>query len=374
MALRAGDGAVLWRQPVQGAVVELFGVSDGVVCVRVTQQKGSQLVSSALAGYNAQTGALAWRRQGADVTGSQNISYGVALLDGILYVTGGVAIAAQSSQVSVHALLASTGVMLWQYPQRSSPGAHDAVLDYPVGADEGVVVFSATVAGANEIMSNGFMGIRESDGMVLWRYQTSSVIYSVPHGGVNAPGILEQGGALYFATAAADNSLLLTSLQLTTGRQLWRQTISAGKFVLWDLAVGRGNVYAILVPQWVGLHPGFDGLALSSVEARSGTSRWQDRPATQANPYIADTNTVVLLASATSLTGLSASDGATLWSRSLTTAPFVVAAGETAILSSVASTGADTWAGTLCGVRQATGAMSWRRQFVTGLAAVVIGP
>jgi outer membrane protein assembly factor BamB len=32
MALRAEDGTVLWRQPVQGALVELFGASDGVVC------------------------------------------------------------------------------------------------------------------------------------------------------------------------------------------------------------------------------------------------------------------------------------------------------------------------------------------------------
>ena len=114
-ALRAGDGAVLWRQPAQGAQVELFGVSDGVVCIRVTQQQGPRLVTSALSGYNAQTGAPAWRRQGADVTGSQSASYGVSLLDGILYVTSSAT--ARPSSVTVHALLASSGQTLWQFAQ-----------------------------------------------------------------------------------------------------------------------------------------------------------------------------------------------------------------------------------------------------------------
>lgn len=372
MALRADDGAVLWRQPVRGALVELFGVSDGVVCIRVTQQQGSRLVSSALSGYNAQTGVPTWRRQGADVTGSQSAGYGVSLFDGILYVTG--AAAAAPSSVTVHALLASSGQTLWQYAQPTPPGPHGAFSAYPVAADNGVVAFSALVAAAGGKMGNGLIGIRESDGKVLWRYQVSNIISSVPHSGANAPGILEQGGALYFGTTAADTRLQLNSLQLVTGRLLWRQPISAGKFVLWDLAVGGGSVYAILVPPWAGLHPSFDGLALSSVEARSGTFRWQDRPAVEAYPYIADTSNVVLFASATSVAGLSADDGATLWRRSLTTAPIITAADGTTILSTVVSSGANTWTGALCGLQQATGAMRWCDQFVTGLGAVVLGP
>lgn len=377
MALRADNGAVLWRQHVQGAQVELFGVSDGVVCIRVTQQQGSRVVSSALSGYNAQTGAPTWRRQGADVTGSQNIGYGVSLFDGILYITA--AADSPPSTVTVHALLASSGQTLWQYASPAPPGPHGAFSAYPVAADNGVVAFSAMVAAVGGKMSNGLIGIRESDGKVLWRYQVSNIIYSVPHNGANAPGILEQGGALYFGTTAADTSLQLNSLQLATGRLLWSQPISAGKFVLWDLAVGGGSVYAILVSTWVGLHPSFDGLMLASVEARSGTLRWQDHPAVEAYPYIAGANiagasNVVLFASATGVAGLNADDGATLWSRSLTTAPVIAAADGITILSSVASSGATTWAGTLCGLQQATGTMRWCDQFATGLSAVVLGP
>jgi outer membrane protein assembly factor BamB len=201
----------------------------------------------------------------------------------------------------------------------------------------------------------------------------------VPHGGANGPGILEQGGALYFVTTAADtslqlNSLQLNSLQMTTGHLLWRQPISAAKFALWDLAVGSGSIYAILVPQWEGMHPSFGGLELSAVETQSGTLRWQDRPAVQDFPYIAGTGAVVLLASETGPTGLSAANGATLWQRSLATGPAVAVADGTAILSSVVATGADTWTGTLCGLQQTTGATRWCNQFATGLAAVVLGP
>ena len=180
-------------------------------------------------------------------------------------------------------------------------------------------------------MSSGLIGIRESDGKVLWRYPVSNIIPSVPHNGANAPGILKQGGALYFGTTAADTSLRLNSLQLATGRLLWSQPISsAGKFVLWDLAVGDSGLYAILVPPWGGMHPSFDGLTLSSIEMRNGALRWQDHPTGEVFPYIADTSGVVLLASATGVAGLSAENGATLWRRSLTTAPIITAANGTA--------------------------------------------
>jgi outer membrane protein assembly factor BamB len=117
LALRADDGALLWQQPVQGAFVELFGVSDGVVCLRITQQQGPRLVSSALSGYNARTGSLTWQRHGSDVTGSQDLLYSVVLLDGILYVTRGAPTATSSSSGTIHALLARTGQTLWQYDQ-----------------------------------------------------------------------------------------------------------------------------------------------------------------------------------------------------------------------------------------------------------------
>jgi outer membrane protein assembly factor BamB len=365
LALRADDGTELWRQPVQGAFVEVFGVSDGVVCIRVTQQQGSELVSSALSGYNARTGSLTWQRQGSDVTGSQNTSYSVILFDGILYVTGAADSALSFASLRVNALLASTGQTLWQYAEalpNAASGAQFSV--YPVAAENGMVV----------LLANGLIGIRERDGTVLWRYQASNIIYRVPHGGGSAPGILEQGGALYFGTTAADTSLQLNSLQVTTGHLLWRQPISAAKFILWDLAVGGGSVYAILVPQWAGPHPSFDGLMLSAIEMRSGTLRWQDRPAVQALPYIAGTGAVVLLASTAGQTGLSATDGASLWHHALAFVRVIPAADGTAILSSVVSTGADTWTGTLCGLQQATGATRWCNQFATGLAEVVLGP
>lgn len=59
--------------------------------------------------------------------------------------------------------------------------------------------------------------------------------------------------------------------------------------------------------------------------------------------------------------------------RSLTAAPIITADG-TAVLSSVVSSGPNTWTGTLCGLQQATGATRWCDQFATGLGAVVLGP
>jgi outer membrane protein assembly factor BamB len=377
MALRADDGAVLWQRPLQGAAVDLFGVSDGVVCLRITKQQGSLEVSSALYGYSAETGRSVWQRQGADVTGSRSTHYSVFLLDGILYVTGSAAAATPSSTATIEALQASTGQMLWQYAQPSPLGAYNTnfpPVAYPVAADDGVLALSSAGAELSGRPRSELIGIRERDGTVLWHYQTSSIIMSVPHGGINAPGILEQGGVLYFGTTSVDTSLQLSSLQLTTGRLLWRQSISAAHFVLWDLVLGNGSVYAILVPQWQGPHPSFDGLTFSALEMRNGTLRWQDRPAVQGEPYIAGTGDIVLFASGNGLAGLRAADGALLWHRATATAAFIATADGTVVVSSVAVNGSDTWAGTLCDVQPASGSMRWCNQFVTGLAAAVIGP
>jgi outer membrane protein assembly factor BamB len=374
-ALRASDGAVLWQRPVQGAFVEVFGVSDGVVCLRVTQQQSSAIVSSALYGYNAKTGALVWQRPGADVIGSPSTRYSVFLFDGLLYVTGGATIGLSSSSVTVNALLARTGQTLWQYTRPAPPSTHGGyAIVYPVAADNGVVVLSGAVAAISGTSSSGLIGIQERDGSVRWRYQASNIINNVPRRGANAPGILEQGGVLYFGTTATDTSLQLDSLQVTTGQLLWRQSISAAHFVLWDLAVDKSNVYAIIVPQWQGPHPSFNGLLLSAVEARSGTPHWHDRPAAEPDPYLAGTGSAVLYASQTGVAGVSESTGATLWHRTFVTGPTVTTADGTAVVSSVVSNGANTWSGTLCGLRQSTGAMRWCDQFITGLGAVVVGP
>jgi hypothetical protein len=34
-------GIVGWQRPLQGAAVDLFGVSDGVVCLRITKGSGA---------------------------------------------------------------------------------------------------------------------------------------------------------------------------------------------------------------------------------------------------------------------------------------------------------------------------------------------
>jgi outer membrane protein assembly factor BamB len=159
---------------------------------------------------------------------------------------------------------------------------------------------------------------------------------------------------------------------------LWQEILGAPKLVLWDLAVGRGGVYALVVPPWAGLHPSFDGLALAALDAGSGTLRWQQHPAGEVFPYVAATGDVVVLASETGLAGLNAADGTTLWHQLLAQGGNVTAAADdTAILSSVTASGAETaetWAGTLCALQQATGMTRWCDHFVTGLAAVVLGP
>ncbi len=324
-ALRATDGAVLWQRGVRGAFVELFGVSDGVICIRVTQQHGSALASSAVAGYHAATGSQVWQRQESDVVGWQVASYSpysVVLLDGILYVTSGSPPHASPATVTVHALQANTGQTLWQYsqPGPASRALWAAIL--PMLADDGVVVLSSTAS----------IGLRERDGTVLWRYQDSSTILAnLPHGGRNGPGLRAADGILYFGSSTSGESLSLTALRLSTGDRLWRIPLGTGQRVLWDLAVGSSSVYAMTVPRWTGAHPSFDGLTLAAFDASSGTLRWQDRPAPSSFPYFAGTGDIVPVVSSTGIAGLRAADGAVLWQHSLTDPTDVTPAGGTAI-------------------------------------------
>lgn len=366
MALRADTGAVLWRRSMPGFSVELFGVSDGVVCIRVTEAQGSQLTSSALFGYDARTGAVVWQRQDVDASGTKSTQYNVALYDGILYVSGEL-VSPLPTPMTIHALLASTGQTLWQYSQPSTPGSQSGhYFFYPVATDQGVVVMYS--------WGGDLLGMREKDGAVLWRYQATNILFNVPHGEFNGPGILERGGALYFGTSAADGSLQLNSLQMTTGRLLWRQPISAAKSALWDLAVGDDGVYAMILPQWLGMHPVFDGLQISSRDTRSGDLHWQTPPATAPNPYFASAGAVLVIESGSTLLALSADSGATLWRHPNAEAAGIAVVNGAVIYSSIGYTGSDTWTSSLCSLQETIGATRWCDQIAMGSGLFVVGP
>lgn len=374
MALRASDGKLLWQRQIQGDYVEMLGVSDGVVCISATRLHSPTPSSWMLYGYSTESGSLVWQHQLGDVGSTVSPIVPFLLLDGILY--GSSAIRNPSTHqiaTTFAALQASTGRTLWQYAQTSPPGQIFYLLGPMIG-DNGVVVFSSASGVYPTVSAVSLIGIRESDGTVLWRGQLPSAVSNLPYGGANASGIIESNGLLYFVdTPAGTVGLQLNALQMQDGKIVWQQPITSEKSWLWYMTVANGNVYVVHALSFQGVHPTYKGLSIEAFTTDSGARRWSDQPTQEVYTEIHSASShAALLSAGSTVSGVRVSDGSVLWQKTL--ASILTVANDIGIFFSAPPIGSDTGSGSLCGLQPDTGATLWCKQFSIGLAAIVLGP
>ena len=329
-----------------------------------------------LDGFNASTGARVWQRQWKDIVNTPSgviVPYSISLVGGLLYLYR---FYVTTSGVDAYALQPSTGRTLWQYTLPASSGAHQVSIISPVPGPLGVgVLYSASgfsTAGSSASSFATLTGFSTSTGKTLWSYALPSPVSNLPYGGPNATGIIDQAGALYCVTSAADGTLWLNRIDASNGHLQWRQQLTTERSILWDLVVDDANVYAVYALPFTGTHPTFDGLTVTARDQAKGALRWRQQPQIPTFSQLATTDGAALLQTDSTLSGLKSANGSVAWQQP-DTGQLSAFAGV-GVLSSVVSTGKDTWTGTLSAVDAGTGASRWSRRFPTGLAAVIPGP
>lgn len=182
LALRAGDGSVVWKVETRGDPHCQPLLDHGLLYVDEPDVLHDAGVVYA---FDARTGAVRWQHTYLGITSS------LLLADGVLYVGAG---SITRQQGTVFALHAADGAPLWTHPF----APYEPILT----AIRGGVVFGGTVDGAQ-------VALRESDGGSLWQ--------TAPRGIASAPPTLA-GDTLYVASDA------LLALNVSDGSIRWQRS------------------------------------------------------------------------------------------------------------------------------------------------------
>ncbi len=252
-ALRAGDGALLWRFT-RGNYVSMPTVVNGVAYIG----SGDDTVSA----LRASDGSLLWR-----YTTTGSVYDSPLVVDGAVYVSAYV----DQGPGSVYALRATNGTLLWHYTTKG-------------------YVYTPTVVNgvAYTDTPEGLVALRASDGTLLWRYTLDSTGFSPPtviNGVVFtialkiSPAAPTGGGYLLQTTARTVPSREKTpfksgvssvyALRASDGAILWHYTMNNGKDSWGTLfSVAHGVVY-------VGANAVQGPGSVSALQASDGALLWR---------------------------------------------------------------------------------------------------
>jgi outer membrane protein assembly factor BamB len=291
-ALRTRDGKLLWRSPSYAYAPVI--VND---VVYITSRDG-------LSALRARDGARLWRYALAN-TGF----YGLTILDGVVYAeaakyspattasthSGGYALQVAASKItapvnrkmpfkqggpsSLYALRASDGAVLWHY---QAPG--DKNNGVGLLAVVGRRVYIDTTVGLSK---NNFSALRASDGSLLWSYPTGDF----------ADNVLVTNGVAYLTEADGT----VDALRAGDGGFLWRYSTG-------DSAVN------VLVTNGVAYLTATDG-TVDALRAANGVLLWHYTIAGQGfNTPLVDGDTVYIGAATGIVYALRANTGVLRWS------------------------------------------------------------
>src|SRR6266571_1403691 len=211
-ALRASDGALLWRYTARGPVPTVLAV-NGIVYVASEDGYLNALRTS--------DGKLLWR--------SPSYAYAPVIINDVLYVT---------SRDGLSALRARDGALLWRYALASTGFSGPTILDgvvYTLAAKYSPDTTDSTHTGgyALQVAASKFTApintkipfkqggpsslyaLRASDGTVLWHYQA-------PDDKNNGVGLLAVvGRVVYIGPAARPRKPIISALRTSDGSLLW---------------------------------------------------------------------------------------------------------------------------------------------------------
>jgi len=188
-------GAIVWKKPVNGTIVNTPAVSGGRVYVAT---------DTTLYAFNATDGTELWN---VSFSGTMSTP---AIAGEMLYIG--------SKDGKLYSFNASTGQEVWNYTAIRSPSAWDSIKSSPAFADN-VVYFATNEANGKVIALNA------SDGTLIWEYEVNQYIMSSP---------FVYNGKLYIG--ADDGNLYIFGL--------WKGvvTLTPGTF---NVTADNGQIYAV---------------------------------------------------------------------------------------------------------------------------------
>ena len=251
-ALRASDGKLLWRYTARGPVAGSLEV-NGIVYVLVTNIDQSPDYLYAL---RASDGKLLW--------GTPSSAYPPVVVNGVVYIT---------SQAGLSALRASDGNVLWRYALADTGFAGPTILDgvvYTVAFNYSPAPPPSTPTAGYRLVTapinwkipfkqggpSSLYALQASNGTVLWHYET-------PGNQNNGMDVLAvAGGLVYIDTTVGSGQTSISALRASDGSLLWTRAGDA-PFDDWAV-VGQGVAY---IPSSSGV--------VSALQVRNGKKLWR---------------------------------------------------------------------------------------------------
>lgn len=286
-ALRASDGKLLWRYTARGPVAGSLEV-NGIVYVLITNIDQSPDYLYAL---RASDGKVLWE--------TPSYAYPPVVVNNVLYIT---------SQAGLSALRAQDGALLWRYALAdtgfSGPTIVDGVLytvafKYPSATPTaGYRLITAPINWKMPFKEGGpssLYALRASNGTVLWHYQTPGD----KNNGIDVLAVA--GGLIYIDTIVGQSKTSISALRASDGSPLWTHVGNA-PFEDWAV-VGQGVAY---IPSSSGV--------VYALQARDGKELWHYAISGKVyNVPVLDGSTLFIGADTGVIYALDASNGSLRW-------------------------------------------------------------
>jgi outer membrane protein assembly factor BamB len=329
-ALRASDGAVLWKTSLDTTAVSWLFLWQ-------KQLFALDVLGGTIFSLQSANGKLLWSTSTSPVFSQQPI-LSQQIVDGVLYVTVNDVVSAHGS---LYAFDAQRGTRLWQY------GAHYGSLLQPFVLD-GVVYITDVPPLLRQHDHSRVVALQASDGMPLWQYeQQDAAGFSPP---VVSNGVVYLGNS----NILAGRNAYLYALQAKDGSLLWKtNTGTRDNIEEAPLIMEEGIVYLATV-----FHP-----TLLALRAHDGTLLWKNShefiPAMNPQPgWLISRDAVYAVDGKTSVSALCPANGKAFWRTPLASArgpldtPVVVVNGSVYIT--------DSLSGTLYALKTQDGSQVWR--------------
>ncbi len=283
MRLDAATGATLWATTSSGPY-ETFGRLAFDPAGDVLLAGGTATLATfgdiLVAKLDGATGAELWRTV-LDGVGDSDFPDDLASdPSGAVYVTGAFGLGHLTSSDTAFAVVkldGTTGAELWRYTITPAAPGFGRAQFVAVGADGAVFAsgFLPTADGSSAVI----VRLDPATGAELWRHDVDGVSGGYDIGGpvrVDPAGRLLLGALV--ATSATTGDMALLRLDPTSGGELWRTPVGAGRY---PSGVELGP-FGTLVTAFSSIDT---ALSIAAVDATTGTFRWRhDVPIELASP------------------------------------------------------------------------------------------